>query len=238
MLEGIWYFRSSGWLLELPPNSPNSSPTSGTTPNPLSKTSVITDPAVAPPPLSLCLGSCASFYVLSGRCGGAVHLGAQGGGRVNRCAVCYLLRSRSALEASFPGRVLEPLKNFILCVAGHFSSLRENSLSRIANASTWRALNSAKSMFPSRRLKRNSSTRLWLSPVTNEFGHVQRTTSLRPHTGGPLSSSFGRQPSASAPRLQAGLSAHVALPSGLVGKMKVEGDDQFFRSAPVKPVSA
>src|SRR6266567_786819 len=45
-------------------------------------------------------------------------------------------------------------------------------------------------------------------------------------------------PAASPFHFQSGFPAGVALPTGLVGKQKVEGDDQFFRSASLSPVSA
>src|ERR1035438_9225139 len=43
-------------------------------------------------------------------------------------------------------------------------------------------------------------------------------------------------PSAAPLLFQAGLPADVALPTGLVGEFKMEGDNQFFRSAALSPV--
>jgi hypothetical protein len=49
---------------------------------------------------------------------------------------------------------------------------------------------------------------------------------------------IGRKPPAAPLSFQAGLPANVALPTGLVRKLKVKGDNQFFRSAAVSPVCA
>src|SRR5204863_4188556 len=58
----------------------------------------------------------------------------------------------------------------------------------------------------------------------------------RPHYG-PALLAAEPQPPASPFLFQAGFPARVALPTGLAGDQKVEGDDQFFRCSSFNPVS-
>ena len=59
--------------------------------------------------------------------------------------------------------------------------------------------------------------------------------SPRAQTTGKLDAASLLQPAASPLSLQTALSARVAFPRGLVSKLKMECDNQFFLSASLKP---
>src|SRR5579883_2857759 len=62
----------------------------------------------------------------------------------------------------------------------------------------------------------------------------QSQSAARPHQAPRLPAA---QPPAVPLHVQAGFPASVALPTGLVGPSKVEGDEEFFRSSSVRPAS-
>src|SRR5207237_10312464 len=70
-------------------------------------------------------------------------------------------------------------------------------------------------------------------------GHVRNRTSINHYRASCPNHADGliivRKPPASADLLQAVFSAFIAPPPGLVRKLKMEGDNQFFRSLSVRP---